>query len=160
MKKRCLVAGLLAFVMIFSGCGGSKTSNTLEETSSIYETVSSETVSSEVTDWGWLATEGAELAEEFIKASNGSFARVSSVKAGVNHIDTIVVSSNVLDRSASVDGKFYWNLKGHFYGKDEYGHTDGVYDFEITVYSEGIPTSSDYKSFDTVGSSWVIKEAK
>ena len=60
----------------------------------------------------------------------------------IDGIGLIVVSSCEIDRERSTDDKFYWNAKGHFYGEDEYGHTDGVYDFDAVVYSDGEPSSS------------------
>ena len=138
MKKRCLLAVMLAFVVLLSGCGGQPATQEVvsEETASVVETVSSEG-----TDWYWLATDGAELAKSYVendKLFAGMLVYRTTGDTGhdIADIGLIVVSSCQLDREESTDSTYYLNVKGHFYGKDEYGHTDGVYDFEATVDSD------------------------
>ena len=166
MKKRCLVAGLLVFVMMLSGCGSQSTTSETEttissETASVEETVSSETVSSEVTDWGWLATDGAEMAQNYLEHNERAhrfLEYLAPYPYSSDKISLIFVSSCVIDRETSTDSDFYWDAKGHFYGEDEYGHNNGIYDFEIKVHSEGYPTS-DY-SFSFSNSDYKITDKK
>ena len=161
MKKRCLLAVLLVLVMLISGCTGQPATQEVvsEETVSV-----AETVSSEGTDWHWLATDGAELATEYVEndrlfAGMLDYLTTSFTGHDIANIGLIVVSSCQIDREKSTDSRYYWNVKGHFYGEDEYGHTDGVYDFEATVYSDGYSTTFNEWLFDKDSSSIVIKKS-
>lgn len=152
-KKRCLVAGVLAFVMILSGCGG------ISLDSSEYEQSSTEssTESSEAVDWSWLATdEGAKLAKKHVQDDKPMLA----LYAKVDHVDTVVISSCILDKSDSGDREYYWKLKGYFYGKDEYGHTDGVYDYDYTVCLEGRIDAFAYEGPVSKMKNLEVKKAK
>ncbi len=161
MRKRCLVVGLLSLVMICSGCNPvSSGSNENIEGETITSDVS-EAVSSEGPDWYWLATDGARMAEKYVESNSLVSAQFNyqttlQVKKDIDRVGLIVVSSCELNRSTSTDSKFYYKAYGHFYGEDKYGHTDGVYNFEISVYSDGVPTSSS--SFDKDISSIIITE--
>ena len=74
MKKMGLLALLLAAVMLVSGCSGqSKTSVSSSEGSEEAVMSDAETVSSEGTDWYWLATDGAEMAKDFIEENHNKF---------------------------------------------------------------------------------------
>ena len=155
MKKRCLLAVLLVLVMLLTGCGGQPATEEVasEEASSVVDTMSSEG-----TDWYRLETDGAKLAEDYIKNSQ-LFALM--LRTGADHyieeLGLIVVSRCQINKEKSTDSTYYWNVKGHFYGEDEYGHTDGVYDFDATVYNDGYPTSSSSFEFDPL--SIVIKKS-
>lgn len=64
-----------------------------------------------------------EIAMEAVYANGDEFAS----KAYVSDVSTIVIS----DCSKRHDG--VWIAKGHFYGKDAYGNTKGVYNFTCYI---------------------------
>ena len=68
-------------------------------------------------------TSDKKLVESAIYNNADKFAS----KAKVQGVGTIVIAS------CSKNSGNTWRVKGHFYGKDSYGHTIGVYNFTCDV---------------------------